>query len=82
MQSNTILAIIIVLIFLMAFLGWVLVSLVALMEDAGLAFNIIVPGLIVFGFWGLVASRLYNCPSRSVTEDLGLSTPSEASVAK
>lgn len=78
MHSNTILALVIVLLFIMAFLAWLLVSLAALTEDLGLAASIIIPGTIVFGFWWLVAYRLYQCPSNTIGEDLGLCSKSSA----
>jgi len=61
MYLNTVLAIIIVLIFVLSFIAWVLISSIALVVDPVSALGIIIPGVAFYGFWGIVAYRLYNC---------------------
>jgi hypothetical protein len=74
MNTNTVLAVIIVLLFITLFATWVYASVDILATSPGSALNIIVPGAVLFGFWGLVAWRLYTCPSKparsEVVEDI------------
>jgi hypothetical protein len=62
--GNKILAIIIVIIFIMAVLGWIVAVLAMIMIDIQDAVTVFVPGALVFGFWGLVAYQLYTCPNK------------------
>lgn len=63
MNLNTILAIIIVLIFILFFWVWVVSSGILLFSGHGSEFlSVFIPGAIVFGFWSLVTYRLYYCP--------------------
>jgi hypothetical protein len=71
MQTNTILALIIVLIFILGFIAWVLAVVLTLLDSPSDALGVFVPGAIIFGFWGSVAWRLYNCPGNSLGQDLG-----------
>lgn len=59
MNLNKVLAVIIVLIFLLAFCVWVLISSVALFSDPVKSIPILISGTIGFGFWFLVSYRLY-----------------------
>lgn len=56
---NKILAVIIILTMLLAFCAWLLISMVALTASPLQSLKVIVPGLLVFGFWFAVSFRLY-----------------------
>ncbi len=70
MNTNTVLAVVIVVLFIFLFITWIFASVDILMNAPGAALNIIVPGLIMFGFWGFVAWRLYNCHSETLSEQV------------
>lgn len=63
MNLNTVLAIIIVLIFLLGFILWFSVTGLVLFASPSEAMRLFIPGAIFFGFWLGVAWRLYNCPA-------------------
>ena len=62
MQLNKILAVLIVLIFLLAFIIWFVLVGIALFTDPSELLSVTLPGAVVFGFWFLIAYRLYKCP--------------------
>lgn len=62
MNLNTVLAIVIVLSFIIAFALWVLISGLALITSPLDSLGVIIPGGLFFAFWGLVSYRLYKCP--------------------
>jgi len=60
--GNKILAILIVLIFIFAFLAWAFTTAGLLFSgDGNGAAALFVPGALVFGFWGLIAYQLWGC---------------------
>lgn len=59
MVLNKVLAIVIVLIMLLGFIVWFIISAMAFSASPTKAMMIIIPGLINFGFWFIVAWRLY-----------------------
>lgn len=59
MNWNKILAVIIVLIFILFFCAWLLLSVLAFAVDKKDALPLIASGIITFGFWFTVAYRLY-----------------------
>jgi|GEM_PF-4690454 len=66
MYLNTVLAIIIVLIFILAFCAWVLLTGATLFAGSGNEFlGMLIPGGLFFSFWGFVAYRLYNCSAQN-----------------
>jgi hypothetical protein len=63
MPVNKILAVIIVLLLLFSFLGWLILSGLSLLSgDPVVMAAAVLPGVVFFGFWGLVIKRLYSCP--------------------
>lgn len=83
MHTNTLLAVVIVLVFLLAFLAWLGAMLIVLSDlvngDAAPAdaLGVFIPGAVLFTFWFTVAWRLYNCPGTSLEEDLGFGKSEE-----
>jgi hypothetical protein len=62
MLSNKVLAIVIVLVLLLSFIGWIVGVGVTLF--AGSPFGaalLFIPGALFYGFAGLVVKRLYDC---------------------
>lgn len=64
MYLNTVLAIIIVLLFILFFALWLLLAFLGIFASPSseLLLKFLIPGAAFFGFWFLVAYRLYNCP--------------------
>jgi hypothetical protein len=63
MVSNKVLAIIIVLTLILSFVIWLVIAGLSIFSGSAAAVaSIAIPGIIFFGFWGLVIKRLYNCP--------------------
>ena len=63
MKLNTILAIILILIFLISFIYWFSLTSVGLLVSPSLGLELFIPGALFFGFIGLVSYQLYNCSS-------------------
>lgn len=63
MRLNAILAFFIVLIFILFFVIWFFAALLGLMTSPGEALKFIIPGALFFGFWFLIAYRLFTCPN-------------------
>lgn len=59
--SNKVLAVIVVLMFMLMFVSWFLVTVIMLLASEGPGFLSLAFGVVWFGFWYLVASRLYYC---------------------
>jgi|NOAtaT_7_FD_contig_91_532248_length_2235_multi_2_in_0_out_0_2 ACR3 family arsenite efflux pump ArsB len=60
MNANKILAIVIVLVMLLTFMMWFVISGALLLTAPKQAISVIIPGMVYFGFWFLIAYRLYN----------------------
>jgi hypothetical protein len=64
---NKFLAIIIVLTLILSFVVWLVIAGLSLFSgDLATMAVAIIPGALIFGFWGLVIKRLYDCPTPSL----------------
>lgn len=62
MYLNTVLAVIIILLFILFFVIWFSLAILAGLTAPTDNVKFILSGAIFFGFWFLIAYRLYNCP--------------------